>query len=206
MRPGDVDGKAGRVIPYTPALDPTFRTRLRLLDANAHDAGYICALRADETLNRHLNISPTDVLAQLSWLEAYKSREAAGEEYYFAIVSDGRDAGVVRLYDFRELEGRRSFCWGSWIIPAPRAPGLVTFSAVMVYEVGFDALGFEQSHFDVRQGNTGVIGFHERAGARRVDEDEQDVFFRFLPEDWTRFRAASAAQIADHRRTTAQAD
>jgi hypothetical protein len=138
-------------------------------------------------------------VAQLRWLEAYKVREQAGEEFYFAIVSDGADRGLVRMYDFRELEGRRSFCWGSWIIPPPRAAGLVTYSALLVYEVGFGALGFEQSHFDVRLANTGVIGFHERAGARRVSQDELDALFRFLPEDHERLRAASASQIAAHR-------
>ena len=106
------------------------------------------------------------------------------------------------MYDFCEQGGRRSFCWGSWIIPPPRAPGLVTFSALLVYEVGFGALGFEQSHFDVRQANTGVIGFHERAGARRVSQDGQEAFFRFSSEDHERLRAASATQIAAHRVAT----
>ena len=115
------------------------------------------------------------------------------------VNADEADAGLVRMYDFCELEGRRSFCWGSWIIPPPRAPGLVTYSALLVYEVGFDTLGFEQSHFDVRQGNLGVIGFHERAGARRVSEDAQDVFFRFFPQDHAALKAASASQIAAHR-------
>jgi len=183
----------------SPALDTRHRTHLRLVNADAKDAAYICRLRGDETLNQHLNPSSADVAAQLAWLQGYKVREAAGEEYYFVIVSDGADAGLVRLYDFRELEGRRSFCWGSWIIPPPRAPGLVTFSALLVYEIGFEALGFEQSHFDVRQGNLGVIGFHERAGARRVSEDEQDVFFRFFPDDHARLKIASASQIAAHR-------
>lgn len=188
----------------SPALDSRHRTHLRLVNADAGDAAYICRLRGDESLNQHLNPSSADVAAQLRWLEGYKLKEQAGEEYYFVIVSDGADAGLVRLYDFRELEGRRSFCWGSWIIPPPRAPGLVTFSALLVYEVGFGALGFEQSHFDVRRGNTGVIGFHERAGARRVAEDAQDVFFRFLPEDHERLKAASAAQIAAHRPAAAR--
>jgi len=187
------------MIPSSPALDSRHRTHLRLVNADARDAAYICALRGDETLNAHLNPSSADVAAQLSWLQGYKAREAAGEEYYFVIVSDGEDRGLVRMYDFCEIEGRRSFCWGSWIIPPPRLPGLVTYSALLVYEVGFDTLGFEQSHFDVRQGNTGVIGFHERAGARRVSEDAQDVFFWFLPQDHEGLKAASAAQIAAHR-------
>ena len=187
----------------SPALDTRRRTHLRLVEANLQDAAYICRLRGDETLNRHLNPSSADVTAQLRWLESYKAREAAGEEYYFAIVSDGADAGLVRLYDFREVEGKNSFCWGSWIIPAPRAAGLVTYSALLVYEVGFGTLGFAQSHFDVRRGNTGVIGFHERAGAKRISEDELDVFFTFQPEDHEALRAASAAQIAAHGVPTA---
>jgi RimJ/RimL family protein N-acetyltransferase len=186
------------VVLHTSALDRRYRTHLRLVRADEADAAYICALRSDETLNRHLSPSSTAVSAQLLWLEAYQAREQAGEEYYFVIVSDGADRGVVRLYDFRNLEGRRSFCWGSWIIPPPRSPGLVTYSALLVYEVGFGALGFEQSHFDVRRGNEGVVAFHERAGARRVAEDEQDIFFRFFPQDRDRLRAASAAQIAAH--------
>ena len=181
------------------ALDPRYRTQLRLAEANEHDAAYICALRSDAALNRHLSRSSPDIAAQLRWLEDYKLRERAGEEYYFVIVSDGSDHGVVRMYDFRELEGRRSFCWGSWIIPRPKSPGLATYSALLVYEVGFKALRFEQSHFDVRRGNRGVIAFHERAGARRIAEDDQDVFFRFYPEDHEQFLSDSAAQVAAHR-------
>lgn len=187
------------MIPSSPALDARLRTHLRLVNADEKDAAYICALRGDARLNKHLNPSSADVAVQLGWLEGYKAREAAGEEYYFVIVCDGADRGLVRMYDFRELEGRRSFCWGSWIIPPPKTTGLATFSALLIYEVGFEALGFEQCHFDVRHGNRGVIAFHERAGARRVAEDEQDIFFRFFPEDHERLKRASASQIAAHR-------
>jgi RimJ/RimL family protein N-acetyltransferase len=182
-----------------PALDRRHRSHLRLVNADAADAAYICALRSDPVLNRHLHRSVADPEAQLRWLEQYKAREQAGEEYYFVIVSDGADHGLVRMYDFREIEGRRSFCWGSWIIPRPRPAGLVVYSALLVYEVGFDGLGFDQSHFDVRRGNRGVIDFHERAGARRIGEDEQDIFFWFFPEDHRRMREANAAQVAEHR-------
>jgi RimJ/RimL family protein N-acetyltransferase len=181
------------------ALDSRYRTHLRLVNADARDAAYICALRGDETLNRHLSPSSVDVAAQLQWLKGYKIRERAGEEYYFVIVSDGADSGLVRMYDFCELEGRRSFCWGSWIVPPPRSPGLVTYSALLIYEVGFGALGFEQAYFNVRRENIGVVGFHVRAGARRVDEDEQDLFFRFSPRDHEGLRSASEGQISAHR-------
>jgi RimJ/RimL family protein N-acetyltransferase len=187
------------VILGSPVLDKRYRTHFRLVNADLADAAYICALRADPTLNRHLSPSASEASAQLRWLEQYKSREQAGEEYYFVIVCDGADRGVVRMYDFREIEGRRSFCWGSWIIPPPKTPGLATCSALLIYEAGFETLGFEQSHFDVRLANRGVIAFHERAGARRVSQDEQDAFFWFLPEDYRRMRAANAARLAEHR-------
>ncbi|MCR5872850.1 hypothetical protein LRS10_00760 [Phenylobacterium sp. J426] len=95
--------------------------------------------------------------------------------------------------------GRRSFCWGSWIIPPPKTPGLATYSALLIYEVGFETLKFDQSHFDVRLGNTGVIAFHTRAGAQRVGEDAEDVFFWFFPEAYETLKAKSAGQIAMHR-------
>lgn len=183
----------------SPALDPRHRTHLRLVNADMADAAYICALRSDPTLNQHLSVSTAEAAEQLRWLERYKVREQAGEEYYFVIVCDGVDRGVVRMYDFREIEGRRSFCWGSWIIPPPKTPGLATYSALLIYEIGFGALGFQQAHFDVRLGNRGVIAFHERAGARRVGEDDTDVFFWFFPEDHQRMRERNASQVEAHR-------
>lgn len=176
-----------------PALDPRFRSHLRLVEPE--DAAYIAALRADPALNRHLSPPPESVAAQRDWIEAYKTREAAGREFYFVIRSGGADRGVVRLYDFRD----GSFAWGSWIIPPGRPAGLVTFSAVMVYEIGFDALGFDRSHFDVRKGNAGVIAFHLRAGAVEAGETAADRLFTFPRAAWPAFRAASAARIAAHR-------
>lgn len=182
-----------------PALDRRYRSYLRLLNADERDARYICELRSEETLNRYLNHSKNTVADQVRWLEDYKTREAAGDEYYFAIVSDDADQGVVRLYDFREVDGKRSFQWGSFIMPAPRIKGLVTYTAVLMYELGFDVLGFEQSHFEARAANATILAFHEREGAHIVGRTEQDVFYRFYPEDYRRFREASAGQIAAHR-------
>ena len=127
-------------------------------------------------------------------------REARGDEFYFVIRCDGAERGVFRLYDFREMDGRRSFCWGSFIMPAPRPPGLVTYTAVLAYELGFDVLGFDQAHFDVRKANTRMLEFHARMHATPCAEDELDYFFRYPRSAYAAFRAASARQIAEHRR------
>ena len=42
----------------------------------------------------------------------------------------------------------------------------------MVYAYALDHLGFEQAHFDVRAANEKVWKFHERFGAKRVEESK----------------------------------
>ncbi|WP_376711407.1 GNAT family N-acetyltransferase [Pseudochrobactrum lubricantis] len=177
------------------ALDNTFRSHLRLVEPD--DAAFICELRADPRLNRHLSKSSPEVEAQKAWIENYKQREAAGSEYYFVIHSDGADCGVVRMYDFQENSG--SFCWGSWIIKQPAPISLAPYTAALIYELGFDVLGFEQSHFDVRKENEKVCRFHLRTGAIRVGETELDQLFVFKRESWPSLREASERHIRKHR-------
>ena len=52
----------------------------RLPEVDLADAAYICALRSNPSLNRHLNPSTPEASAQLRWLEQYKTREQAGQE------------------------------------------------------------------------------------------------------------------------------
>ncbi|UWQ31989.1 GNAT family N-acetyltransferase [Leisingera sp. M527] len=179
----------------SPALDPNFQSYLRLVEP--YDAAFVCQLRADPALNRHLSPSPNDVLEQTKWIERYKEREKHSEEYYFVISSNETDFGVIRMYDFRS--NPRSFSWGSWIVKPERPAGLVTFSAVMIYEIGFDTLGFEQAHFDVRKGNSKVINFHLRSGAIEAGETDLDRLFIFPKAAWSSFREKSAGQLKSHR-------
>lgn len=177
----------------SPAMDDEFFSCLRFVEPE--DAEFICGLRSDPALNRHISASSPSVEDQRRWIEQYKVREEAGHEFYFVVNHQTRDYGVVRMYDFRG----NSFSWGSWIMLPSRPKGLVTYSAVMVYEIGFDLLGFEQSHFDVRKGNQRVIDFHLRSGAVPVREDGQDQHFIFPRAAWPRFREMSEDQISAHR-------
>ena len=179
------------------ALDPKFRSHLRFVEHD--DAAYVWSLRTDASLNRYLSASAADVAAQREWIERYKAREAEGVEFYFVVVSEGADRGLIRMYGFKEIGGLPSFCWGSWIIPPPRPPGLVTFSAITMYELGFDTLGFPRAHFDVVKENAGVIAFHLRAGAEPEGEDGRSFHYRYTPSAYAGFREASEAQIRRHR-------
>gem|GEM_PF-5870121 len=54
---------------------------LRLIDFA--DAAYIHRLRGDPALNRHLSPVQGTVADQERWIAAYKTREAAGGEFYY---------------------------------------------------------------------------------------------------------------------------
>ncbi|MEO0567748.1 MAG: GNAT family N-acetyltransferase [Pseudomonadota bacterium] len=177
----------------SPAMNRRFLTNVRFVESE--DAQFIVDLRSNQNLNQHISKTAPDVKAQRQWILKYKEREMSGEEFYFVICHDEQDLGVVRMYDFKD----GSFCWGSWIILPSRPSGLVTFSAVMIYEMGFDALGFNQSHFDVRLENKRVIDFHLRSGAEPTKRDDVDQFFVFPKSKWPRFKENCVTQIHAHR-------
>ena len=157
---------------------PTVRLRL----ARPEDAAFIFSLRIDEGLNKHLSNAPDSEVSQRAWLEHYCTREDAGNEFYFIIQNKatGQDCGTVRIYDLRA----DSFCWGSWILNDAKPRLAAVESMIFVYEFGFGLLKFPASHFDVRRGNDRVISFHEKTGAKRTSETEQDVFFSISRADF----------------------
>ena len=162
--------------------------RLRLI--GPEDAAYVFALRTDSTYNRHLSAVSGSVLDQCRWIEAYKSREAAGLEYYFIVERlDGTRCGTVRLYDI----GAGSFTWGSWILDHNKPCKAALESAVLVYIVAFENLDLKVARFDVRQENANTLSFHRRFGATETHRTDLDIFFEY-PR--SRFEADRAGYLA----------
>lgn len=146
--------------------------RLRLVEER--DADFILSLRLDERYNAFLSKVNEDVEAQREWIRKYKKEEAEGIQYYFIIEKlDGTPCGTVRVYDLVS----DSFCWGSWILNDNKTRYAAVESAFLVYQFGFEVLGYNKSHFDVRKGNERVISFHTKMGAVKTAESMQDVFF-----------------------------
>lgn len=136
------------------------------------DAAFILELRSAK--GKHLSKTDTSVAQQKEWISNYKKRELAKQEYYFVIESRNQEKlGLLRVYDLRE----HSFCWGSWIIKdgAPKTTAIE--SVLLVYQFGFEELGFRNCHFDVRKENAKVIKFHELFKATRTGETESDFLF-----------------------------
>lgn len=154
------------------------RVRFRLVEPD--DAEFILSLRLDERLNTFVSKVDSDVEKQRSWIIEYKRREAAGSELYFLILLENTPVGTVRVYDFQE----NSFCWGSWMIQAGTSRLAALHSMDLVYELGFQVLKYPASHFEVRQGNTRVWGFHEKTGARLTSQNDLDRFYSLRAEEY----------------------
>ena len=147
---------------------------LRLIEPA--DAAYVHGLRVDPAYNRHLSQVRGTVQDQRHWIESYKSREAAGLEFYYIIErKDGVPCGVVRLYDITA----DSFTWGSWILDANKPPKAALESAVVIYRIAFDVLNLNSAHFDVRRDNENTLAFHKRFGATETHQTETDTFFSY---------------------------
>ena len=154
---------------------------LKLRTVAIEDAEFIYNMRQNQNKTKYLSRVTGTVESQKEWIKNYKQREEEKKEFYFVIESkDKRKLGLVRMYDFQD----NSFCWGSWLIKEDAPKSTAIESALQIYEFGFYSLGFEKSHFDVRKGNDKVISFHQRFGAKIVDEDELDYFFNFEKSDY----------------------
>ena len=154
---------------------------INMRTVTTEDAEFIYNMRQNQNKTKYLSRVTGTVESQKEWIKNYKQREEDKKEFYFVIESkDEEKLGLVRMYDFQD----DSFCWGSWLIKEDAPKTTAIESALQIYEFGFYNLGFEKSHFDVRKGNDKVIAFHQRFGAKIVDEDELDYFFNFEKRDY----------------------
>ena len=144
--------------------------KLSLRDATMADAAFIVDLRTNEQKARYISRTSADVAQQEQWLAKY----ALDDSQIYFIIQDaaGESVGTVRLYD----QQADSFCWGSWILKPGAASSSALESALMVYHFAL-ALGFRQAHFEVRKANESVWKFHERFGAKRISETEEDIHY-----------------------------
>ena len=164
--------------------------RIRLVEE--FDAEFILKLRLDEKYNLFLSSVNPDIKAQKDWIKKYKNDEANRKQFYFIIErNDGKPCGTVRIYDLKE----NSFCWGSWILNEDKTRYAALESALLVYDFGFNHLGFDFSHFDYRKGNEKVISFHKKMGALKIGEDDLNEYFSITKEAVLQIRKKLSVKI-----------
>ena len=158
---------------------------INLKTVEVEDAEFIYSMRQDVCKTKYLSKIDGTIDTQKEWIKNYKIKEKKKEEFYFLIESKKNERlGLVRVYDFKN----NSFCWGSWLIKENAPKTTAIESALQIYEFGFNNLGYEKSHFDVRKGNARVIAFHKRFGAKIINEDKLDYFFDYTKKDYEKIK------------------
>lgn len=154
---------------------------IELREVEVEDAEFIISLRTDTNLNRYLSPVLPDVQLQRNWILDCKSKF---DQAYFIVQTkkeEPQPIGTVRLYD----PTGKGFTWGSWILSNEAPTFAAIESALIVYDYGFNVLGFDTAHFEVLQGNPSIT-FHPRLGARVISEDERAKYFSLAKEDYLR--------------------
>ncbi|MEW5562708.1 GNAT family N-acetyltransferase [Enterobacter asburiae] len=148
---------------------------IRLRNVAPSDAEFIVNIRTNDKKGRFISATSGDVSKQRKWLEDYLISQ--GQAYFLITDFDDTQLGTVRMYD----QQGDSFCWGSWVVAEAAPSHCAIESALLLYTFALD-LGFERAHFDVRKGNLSVIKFHERFGAERTGETEEDFLYSISKE------------------------
>ncbi len=162
--------------------------RLRLIRPN--DSEYVYQLRTNPGLNVYLSQVTGTVVDQKTWIERYKVREVAGDEWYFVIERrDGTRCGLVRIYDLTP----ETFTWGSWVLDANKPSKAALESIYLVCEFGFSHLKRRKAIIEVRKGNEKSLTFQRRFGAKETHYTEDNIYFEYLStqfvKDKVRFQA-----------------
>lgn len=167
------------------------RLALRLITPD--DANYVFALRSDGALNPHLSAVTGDAQDQRRWIEAYKPKEAAGEQLYYVIerLDNGAPCGLVRLYDISESQ----FMWGSWVLGANKPPKAALESALLSLGVGFELLCKPKARIEVRHDNHKAIAFYERFGMIAADKEGEHRYYEYSHTQYEQDKAKHMAHL-----------
>jgi RimJ/RimL family protein N-acetyltransferase len=160
----------------------------RLRPVELADAGFLVALRTDQTRSRFLNPTSPRLDDQVAWTERYFERPG---DYYFVVerTADGAAEGALALYD--EVAGDAAE-WGRWIL----RPGSFAApeSALLIYRFGFDDLGLGRVYCRTLTANQTVIDFHAAAGLTEAPgpPNAPYVEHQMNAPDWPAVRARLA--------------
>lgn len=155
--------------------------KVYLQSVEKEDAGFICELRNNKTLNFYLNNNPITLKDQLIYLNKFLNN--AGNYYFIIKNLSGKSIGTVKM----QITSNEEFTWGSWIINKGPISGALE-SALLIYEFAFFEKKLIKAVFDVRKDNLSTISFHKKMGAIIISEDEANFYFSLKKDHYEKFR------------------
>lgn len=142
------------------------------------DTPFILSLRTDKWLTRFIHQTDDNENKQQEWIRDYKTREAAGKEYYFIYSKDGKPFALNRIYNINGT----SCTSGSWLSVPGTPLELSIPTALINRDIMFDIIGLNEDNFDVRKGNLKVQKFHLMTGSVKTGETDLDILYRATPK------------------------
>lgn len=149
-----------------------------LREVTVEDVEFILSLRCDAKKSRFLHKTDYNIEEQKNYLKHYF--DIKNEWYFISLNKLGKRIGTYRIYDIQ----KNSFCIGSWLMIEGVKPEESFETDYLVRMYGFDVLGFDKIHFDVRKENKKVWRYHEMFGAVRTGETSLDYLFECNKEDY----------------------
>ena len=149
-----------------------------LREVRVEDADFILQLRCDEKKSQFLHKTEYDLPKQEAYIKRYF--ELSDEWYFIAEDKTGKPIGTYRIYD---VQGD-SFCIGSWLMIDGVTAEQSFETDYLVRMYGFNILGFNKIHFDVRKGNKKVWRYHMSLGAVKTGETDLDFLWELKKEDY----------------------
>lgn len=153
-------------------------TYVTLREVSYDDIDFILSLRCDEKKAKYLHKTEYNPEAQKDYLKAYFEKK--DEWYFISLNKEGEKIGTYRIYDIKG----DSFCFGSWLMIDGVSPVESFETDFLVRMYGFNDLGFNKIHFDVRKDNKKVWRYHMSLGAVLVGETDIDYLFELTKEDY----------------------
>lgn len=149
---------------------------IKLSLVSIEDYEFIHSIRVLPTSVKFLSQVDNNPLQQKYWLEKYKQREAAGEEYYFLIVKLSADSpvGTIRAYNVDQVNSRAQ-C-GSWILTDKKTLSSAIESILLMCQA-MNAVGIRSVIVDARKDNTNALRFIKKISHRFFSEDETNLYY-----------------------------
>lgn len=162
---------------------------------NESDAEFLVELRTDTKRAAYISSTNSDVQKQIDWIREYKERESVGEEFYFHITSEGKAAGVIRLYHIDD----KQFEVGSIVMMLGTSAACVLATTIIAKEVAFEMLGLEIEKSEAYVNNKQVVKFQKSWGKTLVgttlDEVGENLIFRLTKEDYLKVKPKKIRQL-----------
>lgn len=139
---------------------------VNLREITIDDAEFILSLRLQEKKAKYLNKITNDIESQVNYIKKYLL--LSDEWYFISEDKKGNKLGAIRIYDLK----KDSFSFGSWVMKDGISLQEVFETDFLTRMYGFDVLGYNKNHFEVRKDNEKVWKYHQFLGAKRTGETE----------------------------------